>query len=80
MIGSLRGEIIHKEESSAIIDVGGVGYVVQGPTTLLDDLDVGRGFAHAARSSRAMASSTPFTKAGDVSLPKRRASPKDRAR
>jgi Holliday junction DNA helicase RuvA len=41
MIGSLRGEIIHKEESGVLIEVGGVGYFVQTPTTLLDILEVG---------------------------------------
>jgi Holliday junction DNA helicase RuvA len=41
MIGSLRGEIIDKEEGALVIDVGGVGYYVQGPTTLVDLLDVG---------------------------------------
>lgn len=41
MIGSLRGEIIDKEEGALVIDVGGVGYYVQGPTTLVDVLDVG---------------------------------------
>ncbi|MFN8457719.1 MAG: Holliday junction branch migration protein RuvA [Anaerolineae bacterium] len=41
MIGSLRGEIIDKEEGTVTIDVGGVGYYVQGPTTLLDLLEVG---------------------------------------
>ncbi len=41
MIGSLRGEIIDKEEKSVLIEVGGIGYVVLGPTTLLDTLEVG---------------------------------------
>jgi Holliday junction DNA helicase RuvA len=41
MIGSLRGEIIDKEEGALTIDVGGVGYYVQGPNTLIDMLDVG---------------------------------------
>ena len=41
MIGSLRGEIIDKEEDRLVIEVGGVGYVVLGPTTLLDLLEVG---------------------------------------
>lgn len=41
MIGSLRGEIIDKTEDSMLIEVGGVGYVVLAPTTLLDLLDVG---------------------------------------
>ena len=42
MIGSLRGEIIDKDESAVLIDVGGVGYYVITPTTLLDVLDVGQ--------------------------------------
>ena len=42
MIGSLRGEIIDKDENAILIDVGGVGYYVLTPTTLLDVLDIGR--------------------------------------
>jgi Holliday junction DNA helicase RuvA len=41
MIGALRGEVIHKEEGNILIDVGGVGYLVMAPTTLLDMLEVG---------------------------------------
>jgi Holliday junction DNA helicase RuvA len=41
MIGSLRGEIIDKEEGGILIEVGGVGFYVLGPTTLLDILEVG---------------------------------------
>jgi Holliday junction DNA helicase RuvA len=41
MIGSLRGEIIDKEEGGLVIDVGGVGYYVQAPTTLVDMLEIG---------------------------------------
>jgi Holliday junction DNA helicase RuvA len=41
MIGSLRGEIIDKEEGTFLIEVGGVGYQVLAPTTLLDVLDIG---------------------------------------
>ncbi len=41
MIGSLRGEIIDKEEGSLLIEVAGVGYTVQAPATLLDSLEVG---------------------------------------
>lgn len=41
MIGSLRGEIIDKEEGGLVIEVGGVGYSVQAPTTLIDLLEVG---------------------------------------
>ena len=41
MIGSLRGEIIDKEENTFLIEVGGVGYYVLAPVTLLDMLDIG---------------------------------------
>lgn len=41
MIGSLRGEIIDKEEGGFLIEVGGVGYYVLAPTTLLDMLEIG---------------------------------------
>jgi len=41
MIGSLRGEVIDKTEDSLLLEVSGVGYVVQAPTTLLDTLEVG---------------------------------------
>lgn len=41
MIGSLRGEIIDKGEDSLLIEVGGVGFSVLAPTTLLDMLEVG---------------------------------------
>jgi Holliday junction DNA helicase RuvA len=41
MIGSLRGEIIDKEDGALTIDVSGVGYYVQGPATLVDVLEVG---------------------------------------
>ncbi len=41
MIGSLRGEIIDKEENGFLIEVGGIGYFVLAPTTLSDMLDVG---------------------------------------
>ncbi|MCK6624793.1 MAG: Holliday junction branch migration protein RuvA [Anaerolineae bacterium] len=41
MIGSLRGEIIDKEEGALLIEVGGVGYYVQSPATLVDLLEVG---------------------------------------
>jgi Holliday junction DNA helicase RuvA len=41
MIGSLRGEIIEKETDGLLIEVAGVGYFVQAPTTLLDSLEVG---------------------------------------
>jgi Holliday junction DNA helicase RuvA len=41
MIGSLRGEIIDKEEGGLLIEVAGVGYSVQAPANLLDILEVG---------------------------------------
>ncbi|HEX9926128.1 MAG TPA: Holliday junction branch migration protein RuvA [Anaerolineae bacterium] len=41
MIGSLRGEIIDKEENALLIEVSGVGYYVLAPTTLLDVLEIG---------------------------------------
>jgi Holliday junction DNA helicase RuvA len=41
MIGSLRGEIIDKEENGLLIEVGGIGYYVLAPTTLLDVLEIG---------------------------------------
>ena len=41
MIGSLRGEIIDKREDAILIEVGGVGFHVLAPTTLLDVVDVG---------------------------------------
>ncbi|GAB4448930.1 MAG: Holliday junction branch migration protein RuvA [Anaerolineae bacterium] len=41
MIGSLRGEVIAKNEDSVLLEVGGVGFVVMAPITLLDMLDVG---------------------------------------
>ncbi len=41
MIGSLRGEIIDKAVDGLLIEVGGVGFYVLTPTTLLDLLEVG---------------------------------------
>jgi Holliday junction DNA helicase RuvA len=41
MIGSLRGEIVDKEEDGFLIEVAGVGYQVLAPATLLDMLEVG---------------------------------------
>jgi Holliday junction DNA helicase RuvA len=41
MIGSLRGEIIDKDEAGLLIEVNGVGFYVLAPTTLLDVLEVG---------------------------------------
>ena len=41
MIGSLRGEIIDKEEDSILIEVNGVGYNVLTPIPLLDMLEAG---------------------------------------
>lgn len=42
MIGSLRGEIIDKEEDRFLIEVAGVGYEVLAPVTLLDVLERGK--------------------------------------
>ncbi|MEM7346139.1 MAG: Holliday junction branch migration protein RuvA, partial [Chloroflexota bacterium] len=41
MIGSLRGEILDKDETGVLLEVGGVGYYVLAPTTLLDTLHLG---------------------------------------
>lgn len=41
MIGSLRGEVIDKTEDKVLIEVGGVGYELLAPTTLLDKLSLG---------------------------------------
>jgi Holliday junction DNA helicase RuvA len=41
MIGSLRGEVIDKEEGAVLIEVAGVGYQVSAPTTVLDGLEIG---------------------------------------
>ncbi len=41
MIGSLRGEIIDKQEDKFLLEVGGVGFEVFAPTSLLDRLSVG---------------------------------------
>jgi Holliday junction DNA helicase RuvA len=41
MIGSLRGEIIDKQDDAILIEVGGVGFHVLAPTTLLDVVEVG---------------------------------------
>lgn len=41
MIGSLRGEIIDKYDDGLLIEVGGVGFYVLAPATLLDMLEVG---------------------------------------
>jgi len=41
MIGSLRGEIIDKEEDGILIEVSGVGYFVLTPNPLLDSLEIG---------------------------------------
>jgi Holliday junction DNA helicase RuvA len=42
MIGSLRGEVIDKGDGSVLIEVNGVGFVVNVPTPVLDDAQVGR--------------------------------------
>lgn len=41
MIGSLRGEVIDKEEDKILIEVGGVGYELLAPATLIDALEIG---------------------------------------
>lgn len=41
MIGSLRGEVIDREEGAVLIEVAGVGYHVSAPTTVLDGLEIG---------------------------------------
>jgi len=41
MIGSLRGEIIDKDEVGLLVEVGGIGFYVLAPTTLLDVMEVG---------------------------------------
>lgn len=42
MIGFLRGQIVDKDGNSLLIDVNGVGYRVFAPTTVVDNLDLGR--------------------------------------
>jgi Holliday junction DNA helicase RuvA len=41
MIGSLRGEVIEKGEGFILLDVGGVGYIVQVAAPLLDEAQIG---------------------------------------
>lgn len=41
MIASLRGEVIQLEDSALVIEVGGVGYRVNVPKTLLNRLTIG---------------------------------------
>ena len=41
MIGSLRGEVIDRDEAGLLIEVGGVGFYVLAPSTLLDVMEVG---------------------------------------
>ena len=41
MIGSLRGEVIDKDEAGLLIEVSGVGFYLLAPTTLLDVMEVG---------------------------------------
>lgn len=38
MIGRLRGEVAHKSVEGAVVDVGGVGYDVRCPLTVMDRL------------------------------------------
>lgn len=40
MIGNLRGTIIHKTEVTVTIDVSGVGYVVNVPVTVLENISM----------------------------------------
>lgn len=42
MIGSIRGEVIEKGAGSLLIDVNGVGYVVNVPAPVADDAHVGQ--------------------------------------
>lgn len=42
MIGSLRGEVTEKGEGFILLEVGGVGYIVNIPTPILDQVEVGR--------------------------------------
>jgi Holliday junction DNA helicase RuvA len=41
MIGSLRGEVIEKGEGCLLLDVNGVGYIVNTPAPVLDQVEVG---------------------------------------
>jgi Holliday junction DNA helicase RuvA len=41
MIGRIRGEIVEKRDDSLLVDVGGVGFLVHAPASLLDELDGG---------------------------------------
>lgn len=42
MIGSIRGEIIEKGDDFLLVDVNGVGYVVNVPAPVLDDTTLGK--------------------------------------
>ena len=42
MIGALRGEILEKGDGYLLLDVGGVGYLVNAPIPVLDEVEVGR--------------------------------------
>ncbi len=41
MIGRIRGEILEKREGALLLDVNGIGFIVQVPSNLLDALDDG---------------------------------------
>lgn len=41
MIGALRGEVIEKGEDFLLLDVNGVGYLLNTPTPVLDQLEIG---------------------------------------
>lgn len=41
MIGALRGEVLEKNENLLLLDVNGVGYVVNAPTPVLDAVSIG---------------------------------------
>lgn len=42
MIGSIRGEIIEKTDNQLLVDVNGVGYIINVPTPVLDDVSAGQ--------------------------------------
>jgi len=42
MIGSLRGEVLEKGEGYILLDVEGVGYLVNAPIPVLDEVEIGK--------------------------------------
>lgn len=42
MIGSLRGEVLEKSDTFLLLDVGGVGYIINAPTPVLDGITEGQ--------------------------------------